>query len=149
MNSINLNILADKVDRMVDCIDRLMAFQGHTFEQYVADEGYTQMAIERLLGMVIRSALSINSELLKQIAGINTVKNLESFEEVGKAGCISLELARKLSMSGGFSNVLAYQYDELVPELVFQNLQEVLVHYPDYIEAIQNYLDSLEATSNE
>lgn len=79
--------------------------------------------------------------------GISVEKNSDTFIEAGKAGLIPMDLGRKLARSGGFRNVLAHQYDEILPEIVFQNLQEALAQYPDYVEAIQVYLDSWEVSN--
>jgi uncharacterized protein YutE (UPF0331/DUF86 family) len=149
MTKFDPNSLANKIGRMVGRIDELRGFQHYTLEQYLADENYTQTVVERLLELVIQSALDINRALLKQIAGIKVEKNSDTFIEAGKAGFIPIELGYQLAPSGGFRNVLAHHYDEIMPEIVFQNLQEAIAQYPDYVEAIQNYLDSLEANSDE
>ena len=148
MIRLNPNVIANKIDRMIARIDKLKVFQTYTIEQYLDDET-SQLVIERLLELVIQSALDINGLLLKQVAGINRVTNAESFNETARAGFISIEAAQLLTSSGRFRNTLAHQYDEVAPEAVFQEFQTVLANYPDYIEAIQNYLDSREATSND
>lgn len=149
MTKFDTNSLANKIDRMIGRIDELRRFQDYTLEQYLADENYTQTIVERLLELVIQSALDINRALLKQIAGIKVEKNSDTFIEAGKAGFIPIELGHQLARSGGFRNVLAHHYDEIIPEIVFQNLQEAIAQYPDYVEAIQIYLDSLETNSDE
>jgi uncharacterized protein YutE (UPF0331/DUF86 family) len=149
MSRFNLNTIAHKIERMIARIDRLNDFQGCTLEKYLSDEDYTQVIIERLLELVIQSSLDINNTMLKQVAGINFVTNAESFNEAGNAGFIPIDLARQLEPFGRFRNALAHQYDEINPADVFQNFQEALIYYPDYVEAIQNYLDCLEDTSDE
>jgi uncharacterized protein YutE (UPF0331/DUF86 family) len=147
MRKFNPNTLAHKIERMLERINELRGFQDWTLEQYLANENYTQLAVERLLELVIQAALDINRALLKQISGISVEKNSDTFIEAGKAGFIPMDLGQKLARSGGFRNVLAHQYDEILPEIVFQNLQEALVQYPDYVEAIQVYLDSWEVSN--
>ena len=148
MSRFDPNALSYKIERMIERIDKLRRFQGYTLEQYLEDENHAQLVVERLLELVIQSALDINRALLKQIVGIRVEQNSDTFIEAGKAGFIPIDLGKKLARSGGFRNILAHQYDEILPEIVFQNLQEALAQYPDYVEAVQVYLDSIE-TENE
>lgn len=46
--------------------------------------------------------------------------------------------------SGGFRNRLAHRYYAVDPEMVFQIIFEALNQYPEYIQQIENFLDSLE-----
>ncbi|MFM2432849.1 MAG: hypothetical protein RLZZ511_4063 [Cyanobacteriota bacterium] len=147
MSEFDPNTLAYKIERMLERIDELRGFQDCTLDQYLANENYTQLVVERLLELVIQAALDINRALLKQVAGVSVERNSDTFIEAGKAGFIPMNLGQKLARSGGFRNVLAHQYDEILPEIVFQNLQEALAQYPDYVEAIQIYLDSLEVSN--
>lgn len=147
MRKFDPNTLAYKIDRMIERIDELRGFQDCTLDQYLENNNYTQIVVERLLELVIQGALDINRSLLKQIVGISVEKNSDTFIEAGKAGFIPMELGRQLARSGGFRNVLAHQYDEILPEIVFENLQEALEQYPNYVEAVQVYLDSLEVSN--
>lgn len=104
----------------------------------------TQIIVERLLELVIQSALDINKFLIKRVAGKNIEKNYDSFIRAGEAGFISVELAQKLAPSGSLRNVLAHEYDGIQPEEVFQGLQKALEQYPQYVAEIQKYLDSQE-----
>jgi uncharacterized protein YutE (UPF0331/DUF86 family) len=149
MNRFDPNSLAHTIERMITRIDDLRNFQGITLDEYLSNENYVQVIIERLLELVIQSALDINRALLKQIASISVEKNSDTFIEAGKAGFIPMELARQIAPSGGFRNVLAHQYDDIIPELVFQNFQEACQQYPAYVRAIQQYLDSREEETNE
>jgi uncharacterized protein YutE (UPF0331/DUF86 family) len=47
-------------------------------------------------------------------------------------------------MSRGFRNVLVHEYDDIDPHQVYIALQKALTQYPQYIRAIQIYLDTLE-----
>lgn len=147
MSQFNPNTLAHKIERMIERIDNLARFQNYTLERYLAEDD-TQIIIERLLELVIQSALDINRALLKQLTGKRVEKNSDTFIEAGKAGFIPEALAKQIAPSGGFRNVLAHEYDELIPEAVFDNFKEALEQYPAYLEAIQVYLDSLEANND-
>lgn len=148
MSQLDPEAIAQKLSRMVDRIDRLKQFEGLSLEDYLQDD-LKQAAIERLLETVIDAALSINKTLLKRGAGIipadsESFKNFESFILMGDNGFIATELATQLAPSGGFRNVLAHEYDDINPAQVYTALQMALSQYPQYVKAIQDYLDTLQ-----
>lgn len=57
---------------------------------------------------------------------------------------LSDSLASELAKSGGFRNVLAHLYDEIIPVKVIIALSETLELYPEYLSKIQSYLDLFE-----
>ncbi|XWK91233.1 MAG: DUF86 domain-containing protein [Phormidium sp.] len=140
--------IANKLDRMIDRLDRLKVYEQYTLEQYLTNTD-VQIIVERLLELVIQAALDINKALLKQVARKSIERNFESFIEMGESGFIPVELARKIAPSGPFRNVLAHDYDDIIDEEVFLAFRNALEQYPDYIEAIQNYLDSLDIDNDE
>lgn len=148
MSQLDPEAIAQKLSRMVERIDRLKRFEKLTLEDYLQDD-LKQAAIERLLETIIDSALSINKTLLKRGAGLiptdaESFKNFESFILIGENGFISTDLASQLAPSGSFRNVLAHEYDEINSVQVYNALQKALSHYPQYVRAIQTYLDTLE-----
>jgi uncharacterized protein YutE (UPF0331/DUF86 family) len=148
MKRFDPEMIAQKLSRMVERIDRLKRFEQLTLEDYLQDD-LKQAAIERLLETIIDSALSINKTLLKRGAGLiptdaESFKNFESFILVGENGFIPTDLASQLAPSGSFRNVLAHEYDEINSAQVYNALQKALSQYPQYVRAIQTYLDTLE-----
>jgi uncharacterized protein YutE (UPF0331/DUF86 family) len=126
MSKLNPNTLARKIERMIERMNQLAAFRRYTLDQYLENENNTQIIVERLLELVIQSALDINKFLLKQVTGRSVEKNYDSFISAGEAGFISTELAQKLAPSGSFRNILAHEYDDIEPEEVFKGLQKAL-----------------------
>lgn len=151
MSQLDPEAIAQRLSRMVERIDRLKQFEALTLEDYLQDE-LRQAAIERLLETVIDvdAALSINKTLLKRAAGVfprndsQGFKNFESFRLMGENGFLSPQLAAQLAPSGSFRNVLAHEYDEIDPVLVYRALHKALHQYPYYVKTIQLYLDTLE-----
>ncbi len=148
MSQLDPEEIAQKLNRMVNRIDRLKQFEGLTLEEYLQDD-LKQAAIERLLETIIDAALSINKTLLKRGAGITptdseSFKNFESFILMGENGFIATELANQLAPSGSFRNVLAHEYDDIDSAQVYNALRKALTQYPQYVKSIQNYLDTLE-----
>jgi uncharacterized protein YutE (UPF0331/DUF86 family) len=148
MSQLDPEAIAQKLSRMVERIDRLKRFEKLTLEDYLQDD-LKQAAIERLLETIIDSALSINKTLLKRGAGLiptdaESFKNFESFILIGENGFIPIALASQLAPSGSFRNALAHEYDEINSVQVYNALQKALSQYPQYVRAIQTYLDTLE-----
>lgn len=148
MSQLDPEAISQKLSRMVDRIDRLKQFEGLTLEEYLQDD-LKQAAIERLLETIIDAALSINRTLLKRSAGLipsntQSFQNFESFILMGENNFIPAELANQLAPSGSFRNVLAHEYDDIDLTQVFNALQKALSQYPQYVKAIQNYLDTVE-----
>lgn len=141
MTNLDLVSIVNKLERMVNRLDRLKIYEQYTLEQYLADDD-VQIIVERLLELVIQAALDINKAFLKQVANKSIERNFDSFIEMGVCGFIPVDLARKLAPSGSFRNVLAHDYDDISPEQVFVIIKQALDQYPQYIEAIQDYLDS-------
>ncbi len=124
---------------------RLATHQSLTFEEYLQDED-RQASIERYLEIVIQAAIDINKMLIKHAGNIDLERltNTEVFTLAGELSFISSELATQLALSAGFRNVLAHVYDDINPEIAYRALQLSIVQYPQYIQQIQTYLNSLE-----
>jgi len=148
VSNLDPNTIANKLERMTDRLDRLTRYRQYTLEQYLADSD-TQIIGERLLELVIQAALDMNKSLLKRVVGKRIKSSSDLFIEMGLSDFISTELANQLASLGSFRNVLAHEYDDLTPQNVFAKIIEALDYFPDYIESIQNYLDSLEVDNAE
>ena len=148
MNAFSSDILGKKVDVIKQRLQRLQKYRLITVEDYQNDRD-VQDIIERNLEILIQAAVDINKSLLKRSSALSAselknLKNSESFRRLAQTGLLSEPLANNLAGSGGFRNVLAHLYDEIIPEKVIEALQEALQFYPDYLYEIQLYLDSLE-----
>ena len=155
MTEIDLSGLAKKLAGMTRRFDRLKRYEPLSLDEYLLEED-RQIIIERLLELIIQTAIDINKMLLKQVAGISlrstddgSVTNEEIFLLAGEHGFISLDLAKKLAQSGKFRNVLAHLYDDIDPGRVYVALQKTFEQYPAYIEAIQDCIDALEVNNDD
>lgn len=146
MSQINREAMLSKLSRMVDRLDNLKRFETISLAAYLEDSD-RQLIVERQLELLIQSALDINKAFLKRVASTpapETISNYESFVLMGEQDFIPLDLAQALAPSGSFRNVLAHDYDDIDPNQVHAALQKALTEYPQYIRAIQTYLDTLE-----
>jgi uncharacterized protein YutE (UPF0331/DUF86 family) len=146
MSQVNREAILSKLSRMVDRLDNLKRFETISLAAYLEDSD-RQLIVERQLELLIQSALDINKAFLKRVVSppaSATISNYESFVLMGAQGCISSDLAQVIAPSGSFRNVLAHDYDDIDPNQVHAALQKALVQYPQYVRAIQIYLDTLE-----
>lgn len=146
MSQFNREATLSKLSRMVDRLDNLKRFDSISLSAYLEDED-CQLIVERQLELLIQSALDINKAFLKRVVSSSTpesISNYESFILMGEQGFIPSTLAQAIAPSGSFRNVLAHDYDDIDPNQVYAALQKALTQYPQYIRAMQTYLDTLE-----
>ncbi len=150
MTGLDLEGIGKKLIGMNRRLTRLATYQSLTFEEYLQNED-RQATIERYLEIIIQAAIDINKTLIKSVGDIELEKltNAETFILASELGFISSELAIQLVPSAGFRNVLAHVYDDIVPDMAYRALQLAVIQYPQYIQQIQNYLNSLEADDDE
>lgn len=150
MTDLDLQGVGKKLIGMNRRLTRLAAYQILTFKEYLQNED-RQATIERYLEIVIQAAIDINKMLIKSVCDIELeqLTNAETFTLAGELGFISSELVNQLVPSAGFRNVLAHIYDDIVPDIAYRALQLAVIEYVQYIEQIQNYLNSLEANDDE
>lgn len=147
MKAFNPDVVSNKLVYIEQRLTRLQKFRSITADGYAQDID-SQDIIERNLEVIIQAAADTNRYLLARLteqglARLGSVANAESFLLLAQADILPETLAKMLSESGKFRNVLAHLYDEISPEKVIASLRDVLRYYPDYLYAIQSYLDSL------
>ena len=146
MSQVNREAMLSKLSRMVDRLDNLKRFETISLAAYLEDSD-RQLIVERQLELLIQSALDIKKAFLKRVASTSapeTISNYESFVLMGEQDFIPSDLAQALAPSGSFRNILAHDYDDIDPNQVCAALQKALTEYPQYVRAIQTYLDTLE-----
>jgi uncharacterized protein YutE (UPF0331/DUF86 family) len=146
MKKIEPEIVLAKLDFMTDYLDSLSAFESITLENYLSDRG-KQLAIERLLQLIIQVAIDVNRYLLKRLEVQQPNSNFDLFIEVSNCGIITADLAGVLSQSGVLRNRLVHLYDELDPIKVHQAIDIILQNYPIYQRQVASFLDSWTANN--
>ena len=140
--SIEPTVVLSRLKFMSEYLRELKRFETITLEEYL--DSFDQKIIsERILELVIQAALDINEHLLNKGFQVESKTNKQSFLNLGKYNIITLELAEELSLSAGVRNILAHQYLTINYKLLFSHIQKTLTVYPQYINQIANYLDSL------
>ncbi len=150
MKPFDPDVVSEKLLYMNERLNRLRRFRDVTIDEYSENPDH-QDIVERNLEVLIQAAADTNRYILTRLTappteGLGQITNADSFLLMAQVNALPEKLAVQLAESGRFRNVLAHLYDEILPERVIEALRLTLQYYPDYIYAIQSYLDS---TQNE
>ncbi len=148
MKAFDPSVVVGKLIFIEDRINRLKRFRKTVPEDYGENPDY-QDIVERNLEVLIQAAADTNRYILKRQFGLSSdkpsgVTNADSFLMLAKANILPEQLAMQLAESGKFRNVLAHLYDEILPQKVVEAVGKTLQYYPEYFNAIQSYLDTIE-----
>ncbi len=96
--------------------------------------------------VIIQAAIDINRMLIKSLqeSDAQPFTNSESFTLLSEQGIISANISAALIPSVNFRNILAHDYDDVMPEAAYRGLQLSLTQYPDYIRQVKTYINSVE-----
>ena len=135
-----------KLKRLMKYLNTLEPFSILTLAEYLDNYNH-QLAVERLLELIIQASLDVTRSLLKQQHQVNPTTNADVFLAAAEYGLINPDLSESLAEFGKFRNVLAHMYEEIDPEIVFLTIQEALTLFPQYVRQITSYLDSVNSRS--
>lgn len=91
---------------------------------------------------MIDRELVIRKRLLERCIGrLIDVDSFDSFPEIGSLGIVDRRFARRVAACAGLRNSIAHEYDEIDPERVHAALTNALGDLPEWIRAIQEFLE--------
>lgn len=142
MSPADRDVVRRKLDRIVKCLQRIRDARDKTLDDYLMDADL-QFIMERQLELAIGAAVDLNVHILAQ-AGFGTPADAyTSFLELARhTSAISGKLARQLAPATGIRNRLVHEYEEIDHRVVFESLHEALDTFPQYVEAIEKYLQA-------
>ncbi|KST67901.1 type VII toxin-antitoxin system HepT family RNase toxin [Mastigocoleus testarum] len=143
MSSIDSEIILARLRLIAKYYNTLEQFSDVSLDDFLGDFN-KQLIVERLLQLMIQSAIDINNHILSRLQPDNVVSNFEVFIELAKCDVITEDLAIKLAPSAGLRNRLVHEYDDIDSSQVFKAISFALQQYPLYVKQINNYLISLE-----
>ncbi len=139
----NINdLIVNKTNLITKYYKILERFHSISFDEFLADY-CQQLFAERLLHLMIQTAININQEILLILNLEKSHTSFESFTQLAKHQIITLELAQKLAPLTELVKHLTYEYDDIDPRQVFKSISFTLEQYPIYIRQINSYLISL------
>ena len=105
-----------------------------------------QMVVERLLHLLIESAIDINMHLVVSDGQPPPETYYDSFLELAEIGAIPANLAEQLAPSAGLRNRLVHDYDDLNSAIIHGAIDFALTLYSQYLEQIESHIQRLQAS---
>ncbi len=141
MTALDRDIIRRKFHVILENLDALKIIQTEGSGTYRRDM-FRRKAAERLLQEAIEAALDANAHILSQSGPGLPEDYFESFILLGNAGILPEELAKSLAPAAGLRNRLVHEYNALDDSLVFESIGTALRLFPEYIKAVETFLDS-------
>ena len=139
MSNIDSEIILARLRLIAKYYNTLQQFTNLTLDDFLADFNQ-QLIVERLLQLIIQSAIDINYHMISRLQPGTPFSNFEGFIELAKQGIITEDLAKQLAPSAGLRNRLVHEYDDIDSRQIFKAISFALQQYPLYVEQINNYL---------
>ncbi|PHV64003.1 type VII toxin-antitoxin system HepT family RNase toxin [Cyanobacterium aponinum] len=139
---IDVDRILERLKFMTIRLNRLKQFESLALESYL-DQLDSQLIAERILELIIQSAIDINNHIIRKGLKLEEVTGKESFLVLKNHGILSRKLAEELSKSTNFRNLLAHEYLDINDHKVFELIPKALKQYSLYVLEIKQYLDSL------
>ena len=130
-----LNNIKKYLEQLRKSADIDLADYKENFEQ--------QMIVERLLHLLIESAIDINMHLVVSDGQPPPETYYDSFLILAKIGAISTKLAEQLAPSAGLRNRLVHDYDDMNLDTVYGAIDFALRLYPQYLQQVERYAQQL------
>jgi len=112
------------------------------YEEFVSNEKECTEA-ERRFERIVNTAIHINLHIIRA-KNYAVPKDYQStFTELGSLYIIPQQLAKDIAPATGTRNILVHEYDDLDAAKFYQSLQKSVTIFPQYISAIQKYIDQL------
>lgn len=141
MSQVDRDVVHRKLDRIIKCLQRIRKAADKTIDDYLSDSDL-QFIMERQLELAIGAAVDLNIHILASVGQGTPPDAYTSFMELARhTQAIPAGLAQRLAPATGLRNRLAHDYDEIDHRLVYAGLQEALEVFPQYIAAIEAYLE--------
>jgi len=100
-----------------------------------------QLVAERLLERMIGRMIDINYHLIVETGHPPPSDYYESFIRLGTLQVLPPDFARRIAACAGLRNRIVHEYDEVDPAKVYEALQAAAQDIPDYLRAIQHYVE--------
>lgn len=127
-----------KLRRIRDLLDQLERFGPIDAERLTA-EPVTELAIERILTLLVDLAFAGNSHVVVAVLGRAPDTYGESFALAADAGMITRELAAALKPSVGMRNVLVHDYLATDQHLVAAAVPLAVAQYGEYVRQVARF----------
>lgn len=138
-------LVRQKLKRIIADIEHIrMGMAKYSYEQLIANEE-AMTTIERRLERVINRALDINLHVIRALSVPPPDDYASSFTILGQQKILDAAIAQAILPCVGTRNILVHEYDDLNNVQFYAALQEALKLFPQYVQAIERYLEHVGA----
>lgn len=121
-------------------LNELRAIAAKIPDQYLASLR-DQLAAERLLERMIGRMIDINYHLIVETGHPPPTDYYESFIRLGTLEVLPPDFATRIAACAGLRNRLVHEYNEVDQARVYEALQAAVKDIPDYLRAVQQYVE--------
>ena len=133
-------IIEKKLDQMKELLSEIRRLTGVPFGVFVKDLTVVRAA-ERNFQLIVDLASDINIQLLLESGKKTPDTYRQSFTDLGAAGIIDAQLAKKLADSAKIRNILVHEYDfEEDYEKFYSSAKGLLPSYDEYMKVIYTHI---------
>jgi len=126
-----------KMAYMAGYLAELEKYHSIPFRDYIAE----RRAVERLLILLIQSAIDIVSHLLADRGPLRPDTYRELFVAAADAGLLNKSLARSFEQAAGLRNILIHEYEKIDDRLVWKSLPRAVKDSKAFLAAMEKILE--------
>lgn len=142
---------ADRLSRVLTAVETIeeslgvLARKQRLSRNEYKNDSDTQDIVERRFVKMTEATIDIAEELVKHEREQPPASNPESMRTLGELDVLSASLAEEMAQGARFRNVLAHTYGNIIDHDVVYNALHDLERYRDFVRAVRDYLDSIDA----
>jgi uncharacterized protein YutE (UPF0331/DUF86 family) len=135
------NLIYRKLRRIVGFLKELEPLGKESFDKYTSDY-LTKHASERLIELIVESAIDINTLLLVENSQSPPQDYYSSFYDLVKLNIYPRGFADRIAWTAGLRNRLAHEYEEIQDRKVYKAMKELAPIYKTYIAHIETFIEA-------
>lgn len=139
---VDRELVTRKIALILDDLRAAGPIGRKSLDAYLAsptDEIVTERYLERMIGRMI----DINYHLITEAGHAPPRDYYDSFTQLSKLEIVPAPFASQIARCTGLRNRLVHEYDEIDPRRVHEGLVAALGDIPEYLRAVQTYLDRI------
>ena len=113
---------------------------GVVTHERLVERPVEQLAVERILTVIVDLAVGINSHLAATQLSQAPSSYRSSFADVARVGAIADELAGRPAPSAGMRNVLVHRYDEIDRDRLADAARRAVDDYREYVRQVAGWV---------
>src|SRR5262245_25545105 len=122
---IDRELVNRKLSQIVEYLTALTPLQELSYADYL-QQPLTRYAAERLLQLLVDTAVDINAHLIVELTGAPPQDYYDSFIKAVQAGVLSVAFALNIAHSTGLRNRLIHQYEAIDHAIVHSAIAEAI-----------------------